>query len=266
VINRRFGNEDGERGEVYLKSPAELALMRRAGHLLERILREVCDAAVEGTTTLELDRLAYDRIRKAGARPGFLKLYDFPNTLCISLNEEVVHGIPSKRRLCEGDIVSIDCGLILDGFFADSAWTVAVGKISPEAERLLKVTRQALDDGIAAISATGRVSDIGAAVERTAHAAGYHITENYTGHGLGMKLHEEPKVYNTAEPRGIRLRAGMTLAIEPMINAGTSRTRELSDGWTVVTEDGSLSAHFEHTVAIVANGVEVLTRSGNFKY
>lgn len=245
--------------EIYLKSPSEIAIMRRAGHLLSGIMKEVCAAAVEGVTTLELDRLAFSRIKEAGAKPGFLNLYDFPNTLCISMNEEVVHGIPSKRKLKAGDIVSIDCGLVLEDFFADMAYTVPVGTVSEEARLLLEVTKNSLEAGIAAAQIGGRVSDIGEAVEKVVKAAGFHVVDQYTGHGLGRKLHEEPKVYNTAKPRGPRIGHGMTLAVEPMINVGTSKTRELEDGWTVVTLDGSLSAHYEHTIAITREGVEILT-------
>ena len=256
-----FRQRRHERGsnEVYLKSAAEIAIMRRAGRLLRGIIREVTEAAVEGVTTLELDRLAYMRIKEARAIPGFLGLYDFPNTLCISVNEAVVHGIPTKRRLVEGDLVSIDCGLILEGYFADTAYTVPVGRISPVAERLLRTTRESLDAGIAAARVGGRVGDIGAAVERMVHAAGFHCVEGYCGHGVGRSCHEEPQVYNTSQERGKRIASGLTIAIEPMVNVGTSETRELEDGWTVVTADGSLSAHFEHTVAITDAGVEILT-------
>jgi methionyl aminopeptidase len=245
--------------QIYLKSNAELAIMRKAGRMLEQVLREVREAAVEGVTTGELDRIAFSRIKALRARPGFKGLYDFPATLCISINEEVVHGIPGKRKLQNGDIVSIDCGLIWQDFYADSAFTVGVGAISEEAQRLLDVTLHSLWAGISAAKVGGRVSDIGAAVEQVVTGAGFHITENYTGHGLGRKLHEEPKVHNTALPRGPRISSGMTLAVEPMVNVGTSRTEELSDGWTVVTADRSLSAHFEHTIAITHSGLEILT-------
>ena len=246
---------------IYLKSEAELAKMRKAGLMLEQVLAEVSAAAVEGVTTAELDRIAFSRIKAMKAKPAFKGLYDFPATLCTSFNEEIVHGIPGKRKLASGDILSIDCGLIHDGFYADSAVTVAVGTISAEARRLLDVTLDSLWAGIHAAAPGGRVSDIGAAIERTVRAAGFFPTENYTGHGIGRKLHEDPKVFNTAEPIGPKLSPGMTLAVEPMINIGTSDAMELSDGWTVVTRDRSLSAHFEHTIAITAQGVEVLTCS-----
>ncbi|MCC5877160.1 MAG: type I methionyl aminopeptidase [Candidatus Sumerlaeia bacterium] len=247
------------RNEVYLKSAEEIDAMRRAGHLLGRVIKEVVGAAVEGVTTLELDKIAYSRIKEAGATPGFLGLYDFPNTLCISMNEEVVHGIPGKRKLVSGDIVSIDCGVILDGFFADRAYTVGVGKISEEAARLLEVTRESLRAGIAAAKVGGRVGDIGAAIEKTVKRGGFHVVEDYTGHGIGRKLHEDPKVFNNGRERGRRIGHGLTLAIEPMVNVGTGATEELKDGWTVVSKDRSLSAHFEHTVAVTRDGVEILT-------
>lgn len=233
--------------------------MRRAGYLLRGILREVADMACEGITTIELDRLAHARIKEAKATPAFLGLYDFPSTLCISINEEIVHGIPGKRKLAEGDIVSIDSGLILEGFYADTALTVGIGRISEEAERLLGATREALDAALGAAKVGGRVGDIGAAVEKVVRRAGFHVVEDYTGHGIGRELHEEPKVYNTGQERGRRIGHGMTVAIEPMVGVGTGATRELEDGWTVVTRDRSLAAHFEHTVAITREGVEVLT-------
>jgi len=249
----------GEDGKLYLKSSGELAVMRRAGHLLQRIMHEVWDIITPGITTLELDKLAHSRIKASGAKPGFLNLYNFPNTLCISVNEAVVHGIPGKRKLIEGDIVSIDCGLILQGFYADTAFTVPVGHVSAEAEKLLQVTKASLQAGINAAQPGGRVGDIGAEVERVVQAAGFTCVEDYTGHGIGRELHEEPRVYNTSKERGRRLVPGMTMAIEPMVNAGGHATRELDDKWTVVTADNSLSAHFEHTVAITNNGVEILT-------
>ncbi len=252
-------SEEAQEDRIYLKSADEVAVMRRAGHLLGRIIREVLENVDEGVTTIELDKLAYRRIREAGAIPGFLGLYNFPNTLCISVNEQVVHGIPDKRRLKSGDIVSIDCGLILDGFFADHAWTVGVGKLDPEAERLLQVGEEALFRGIDAARYAGRVGDIGRAIEEHVTRAGFSVVEEYTGHGIGRRCHEDPKVYNTGTRRGKRMGQGLTLAIEPMVNIGSGRTKELADGWTVVTADGSLSAHFEHTVAIGQEGTEILT-------
>lgn len=244
---------------IYLKSSAEIAIMRRAGHMLQRIIREVVESVDVGVTTLELDKLAHSRIKEAGAIPAFLGQYDFPNTLCTSLNEQVVHGIPNRQKLRDGDVLSIDCGVILEGFYADTAYTVGVGKISDEAAHLMKITRRALYAGIDAARVGNRVGDIGRAVEKIVHGAGYHCIDNYTGHGIGRTLHEDPKVYNTSVERGKRIGNGLTIAIEPMVALGTSQTRELEDEWTVVTADGSLAAHFEHTVAITHEGVEILT-------
>ncbi len=254
-----FGQKKDKKPGLYLKSPDELAIMRRAGHLLQRIIHEVVDAAEEGVATLELDKIAYSRIREAKAVPGFLGLYDFPNTLCISINEEIVHGVPGRRKLKQGDLVTIDCGLIIDGFYADTAYTVGVGEISEESQRLLRATRDSLYAGIEAARVGGRVGDIGSAVEKVVYEAGFHCIEEYTGHGIGRELHEEPKVYNTSRERGKRIPNGLTIAIEPMVGVGTGETEELEDGWTVVTKDRSLAAHFEHTVAITDQGVEILT-------
>jgi methionyl aminopeptidase len=262
---RHLKERDGGGKQLYLKSAGEIAIMRRAGHLLQRVIHEVVESAHEGVTTNELDALAHARIKEAGAKPGFLGLYDFPKTLCISINEQVVHGIPGKRRLKNGDLVSIDCGLVLDGFYADTAYTVGVGKVSAEAQKLLDVTRASLAAGIRAAKVGGFVGDIGRAVEQVVSAAGFHCTDGYSGHGLGRQLHEEPSVPNDGKSRIMRVRAGMTLAIEPMVNIGTSAVKELEDGWTVVTEDGSLSAHFEHTIAITHAGVEVLTLDPGWK-
>lgn len=244
---------------LYLKSADEIERMRRAGRLLQRVIRRVAAEAQEGVTTLELDRLAYSLIREAKAAPAFLNLYGFPNTCCISVNEEVVHGIPSKRKLRSGDLVSIDCGLVLDGFFADTAYTVGVGELSATASGLVRATQEALEAGIAQAVAGNRVGDIGQAVEDVVRRYGFHCAEDYTGHGIGRHLHEEPKVFNNGRSRGLRMRPGLVLAIEPMVNVGTGVCVELSDGWTVVTKDRSLSAHFEHTVAVTERGAEVLT-------
>lgn len=244
---------------LYLKSAEEIARMRRAGILLHRVMKELTTACVEGMTPLELDKLAYSRIKQAGARPAFLRLYGFPNTLCVSLNDAIVHGIPTNRKFAPGDIVSIDCGLALDGFYSDMAWTVGVGTITREAEQLLRVTEESLHAGIAQARPGNRIGDIGAAIQAVYSPHGYHAAEDYTGHGIGRHPHEEPKVLNTGEERGRRIQPGLVIAIEPMINIGTGKTRELKDGWTVVTADGSLSAHFEHTVAVTEDGPIVLT-------
>jgi methionyl aminopeptidase len=219
--------------------------------------------AKPGVSTQELDRIAEEFIRRhPGARPSFKGLYDFPATLCTSINQEVVHGIPSARRILkEGDLLSVDVGVWLDGLHADSAATFPVGRVSPEAERLLQVTQQALAAGIAQAKAGNHVGDIGHAVQEVAEKAGYSVVRELVGHGIGSAFHEEPQVPNYGKPkRGPRLTEGMTIAIEPMLNAGGPEIRTLDDKWTVVTEDGSLSAHFEHTVAIGDNGARVLTR------
>lgn len=246
-----------------LKSRAEIEKMRRAARILQRVILEVVNTAEVGLTTLELDRLAHSRIKEAGARPAFLNMYGFPKTLCISINEEVVHGIPNKKRTLEdGDIVSIDCGVWLDGFFADTAYTVGVGRVDPKAQRLMEVTQRSLDLAIGQCLPGNRLGDIGAAVQECVEGAGFAVIKGYTGHGIGRNLHEKPKVENQGRAgRGERLRPGMVLAIEPMVAMGAGDTEELEDGWTVVTRDRSLAAHFEHTIAILEDGPEILTRS-----
>jgi methionyl aminopeptidase len=256
VFNRRQKRPEG----IYYKSDAEIARIRRAGRILHAVLAEVSQAVQPGVTTSELDRLARTRIREAKARPAFLGQYGFPATLCVSINEEVVHGIPSKRRLQEGDIVSIDCGVVFDGFFSDSAVTVPVGKVSEEAQRLMDVTKHSLELAIAQCQPGNRTGDIGWAVEQYVTSHGYSVVEGYGGHGVGRKIHEEPKVDNVGPPgTGERLRRGLVIAVEPMVNIGTGETEELEDEWTVVTKDGRWSAHFEHTIAITADGYEILT-------
>ncbi len=255
-------NKSGSRpNAIELKSAAEVEIMRRAGRLLAQVLQKVAEQAREGVSTLALDRLARDLIMQAGARPAFLGYEGFPATLCVSINEEVVHGIPSARRiLAAGDLVSIDCGLILEGFFADMAVTVGIPPLTPMAERLMKVTREALMAAIGAVRPNARLGDLGAAVESVVNPHRFGIVQEYTGHGIGRNLHEPPKIPNYGRAgTGIRLQEGMTLAIEPMINEGTARTLVLDDDWTVVTEDGGKSCHFEHTVAVTAQGAEILT-------
>lgn len=249
---------------IVLKSRREIDLMRKAGILLQAVLHETCAAVAPGATTLDLDKIAKAKILAGGGKPSFLRLYGFPNTLCISVNREIVHGIPSARRvLQEGDIVSIDCGVNIGGWHADAAWTVGVGKVSDEAQRLMRVTRECLDRALAVCLANNRLGDIGWAVQQHAEASGFHVVENYGGHGIGRKVHEDPRVENVGQPgTGARLRPGMVLAIEPMIAAGTGETEELDDDWTVVTLDGSLAAHYEHTVAITDKGPEILTLPG----
>ena len=235
--------------------------MRVANELVADILDELRHLVKPGVTTVELDRFAESRALEAGARPAFKGYRGFPATLCTSVNDEVVHGIPSpKRVLGEGDIVSIDMGVHLDGFYGDAAVTIPVGRVSDGAARLLDVTEAALWQGIAYAKVGGRVSDIGHAVQAHVEAAGFSVVREFVGHGVGAALHEEPQVPNYGPPgKGPRLSEGVVLAIEPMVNAGRPAVRVLSDGWTAVTRDGSLSAHFEHTVAVTAEGPMVLT-------
>jgi methionyl aminopeptidase len=247
---------------ITIKSPREIETMARAGHIVAETLALMRRSVRPGVSTLELDDLAEEFIRShPGARPSFKGLYGFPKTLCTSINEEIVHGIPSARRvLRHGNIVSIDVGVHLEGLHADSATTVPVGEVSPEANRLLAVTQECLVAGIAQARIGNHVGDIGHAVQQLAEAAGFGVVRELVGHGIGTQFHEEPQVPNHGQPkRGPRLLEGMTIAIEPMITAGHYATRTLPDKWTVVTADGSLAAHFEHTVAITANGPRILT-------
>jgi len=247
---------------VTLKSAREIAVMARAGDILARTLARLRALVRPGITTEDLDAEAEAFIRShKGARPSFKGLYGFPKTLCVSIDEEIVHGIPSpKRVLREGSIISIDCGVFLEGLHADSATTVAVGAIAPEAQRLLDVTERCLEVGLAAAVLGNHVGDIGHAVQTVAEAAGFGVVRELVGHGIGSRFHEDPQVPNFGSPkRGPRLQAGMTLAIEPMITLGSPETRTLDDKWTVVTADGSLAAHFEHTVAVTPEGPQVLT-------
>jgi methionyl aminopeptidase len=245
---------------IICKSPAEIEKMRASNGLVADVLAHLATLVAPGVTTLELDTEAEKLVRAAGAEPAFKGYRGFPNTLCVSVNEEVVHGIPAKRKLVEGDIISIDMGVKLNGFFGDSAVTLPVGRISPEAARLLRVTEESLEKAIEHVRIGGRVSDIGHAIQQHVEAAGYSIVRQFVGHGIGASLHEEPQIANYGAPgRGPRLAEGMTLAIEPMVNMGRDAVKVLSDGWTAVTKDGSLSAHFEHTVAVGRDGPLVLT-------
>jgi methionyl aminopeptidase len=242
---------------ITIKSPREIETMAAAGRVVAETLALVARTVRPGISTEELDRMAEGFIRShPGAKPSFKGLYDFPATLCTSINQEVVHGIPSSKRVLEpGDLLSVDVGVWLDGLHADAAATFPVGKVSPDAERLLAVTRQALTAGVAEARAGNHVGDIGHAVQQVAEGAGYSVVRELVGHGIGSSFHEDPQVPNYGKPRrGPRLVPGMTIAIEPMVNAGAAEIRTLEDKWTVVTEDGSLSAHFEHTVAISENG------------
>jgi methionyl aminopeptidase len=247
---------------VTLKSSREVEIMARAGRIVAGTLARMGEIVRPGMTTEDLDAEAERFIRSHdGAVPSFKGLYGFPKTLCTSVDEEIVHGIPSTRKVLEdGSIVSVDVGVQLEGLHADSATTLAVGRISPEAERLLRVTRECLAAGIAQARLGNHVGDIGHAVQQVAEGAGYGVVRELVGHGIGTRFHEEPQVPNYGAPRrGPRLLEGMTLAIEPMITLGSPLTRTLGDKWTVVTADGSLAAHFEHTVAITADGPRILT-------
>lgn len=245
---------------ISIKTAAQIEAMRRAGRLVARTLAEVGAAVRPGVTTGELDALAESIIRKAGGTPSFKGYHGFPASVCASLNGEIVHGIPSQRVLHEGDILSLDIGAILHGWHGDSAVTLPVGSVSPEAERLMQAGREALAAGLAAARAAAHLSDIGAAIEACAQRYGFGVVREYVGHGIGRRMHEEPQVQNYGPAgQGPILRPGMTLAVEPMLNAGRPETRVLDDKWTVVTADGSLSVHFEHTIAITEEGVDILT-------
>jgi methionyl aminopeptidase len=245
---------------IVCKSAAELARMRAANVLVADVLAELREMVRPGVTTAQLDQFAEGRLRAAGAVPAFKGYHGFPATLCTSVNEEVIHGIPAPRALHEGDIVSIDLGVVLDGFYGDAAITVPVGRITDEAAGLLRVTEEALYLGIERARIGGRVSDIGHAVQRHVEAHGFSVVREFVGHGVGMSLHEEPQVPNYGPAgRGPRLTEGMTLAIEPMVAMGRAAVKVLGDGWTAVTKDHSLAAHFEHTVGITGAGPVILT-------
>jgi methionyl aminopeptidase len=252
---------------IVYKSPPEIEKMRRAGRIVAGTIDAVLAAVAPGKTTADLDRVAETYIREQGAIPSFLGYGrpPFPASICTSLNEEVVHGIPSPERvLREGDLLSLDFGAIWEGFHGDSAVTVFVGEPpSSEAEKLVRVTQEALDAGIAQIRPGGRLSDISHAVEQTVLGAGFEVVREYVGHGIGRAMHEDPQIPNYGSPgRGPELRPGLVIAVEPMVNVGGWQTRLLADDWTVVTADGSLSAHFEHTIAVTEDGHEVLTARG----
>ena len=251
---------------IVTKSPPEIQKMRSANSLVAEILTELRSVVQPGVTTLDLDTLAEDRVRAAGAVPAFKGYHGFPSTLCTSINDEVVHGIPSSRALQSGDVVSIDLGVVIDGFYGDSAVTVPVGSISAEAEMLLEVTQEALNRSISKAQPGGYVSDLGHAVQQYVEAHGYSVVREFVGHGIGTNLHEDPQVPNYGVPgQGARLTDGMVLAIEPMVNVGGAAVKVLDDGWTAVTKDGSLSAHFEHTVAITSDGPLVLSQPFGLK-
>ncbi len=245
---------------IICKSPVELEKMRAANQLVAQVLEELAAMVAPGISTADLDAAAESKVRAAGAEPAFKGYRGYPATLCASVNEQVVHGIPNRKAMKSGDIISLDMGVKLDGYYGDSAVTVPVGAVSDEVKWLLRVTQEALDAGIAQIKVGGRISDIGHAIQKYVEAHGYSVVREFVGHGIGASLHEEPQIANYGEPgRGPRLVEGMTLAIEPMVNMGKAAVKVLSDGWTAVTKDGSLSAHFEHTVAVTKNGPDVLT-------
>ncbi len=249
------------RERIELKSRDEIERIREAGLVVHEVLEELARSVAPGVTTAELDRLAEARTRERGAVPAFKGYHGYPASLCISVNDEVVHGIPSPGRvLRRGDIVGLDFGVVLHGFYGDAARSVPVGEASPEALRLLATTREALGRAIAAASAGARLGDLGAAVQGLVESRGYSVVRDFVGHGIGRRLHEPPQVPNFGvSGTGVRLRPGMVLALEPMVNAGGPEVVTLEDGWTAVTADGSLSAHFEHTVAVTDDGPEILT-------
>ena len=250
---------------ISLKSPREIEVMRRANLVVAEVLQELKRCVAPGITTLDLDAIAEEMTLKKNAIPAF-KGYNvagriYPRCLCASVNEEIVHGIPANRALREGDIVGLDYGVIYEGFYGDSAITVGVGRVSEEAQRLMEVTEQSLAEGIDQLREGKRLGDFGSVVQRRAESAGYSVVRAFVGHGIGKKLHEEPPVPNYGEPdRGLRLKEGMVLAVEPMVNVGGYEVEIKEDGWTAVTKDGSLAAHFEHSVAITKNGPYILSQ------
>ena len=245
---------------IVCKSAAELEKMRAAGRVVARVLDAVSARVAPGVTTLELEAVAEKEIAAAGAQPAFKGYHGYPCVLCTSVNDEVVHGIPSERKLQAGDVVSIDVGVKLDGFFADAATTVALEPVRPEVQKLLQVTREALEKAIAAMRPGASLADVSEAVQRHVEANGFGVVREFVGHGIGRALHEDPPIPNFGPPQmGPRLEAGMVLAIEPMVTMGGHEVEVLGDGWTAVTKDRSLAAHFEHTIAITDRGTEVLT-------
>jgi methionyl aminopeptidase len=252
---------------IIIKSEKEIATMRQAGRIVAEVLKELCERIKPEMKTKELDIIAERELKRRGAVSSFKGYRGFPASLCISVNDEIVHGIPGERVLNEGDIVSLDFGVVYQGFQGDAALTVGVGEVSPEARRLIETTRDCLENGIAAARAGATLGDISAAIQDYAESRGYSVVREYTGHGIGREMHEDPQIPNCIEPpyglkpgTGPVLKKGMTLALEPMLNIGDWRTRVAGDHWTVLTADGSLSAHFEHTIAIDNIEPEVLTR------
>ena len=252
------------RNMIIYKTPEEIEIMREAAQIVSRTLGLIAKHVKPGVTPLELDKIAEDYIRTQDAIPGFLGLYDFPNTLCISINEAVVHGIPTDTPLKDGDIISVDCGAIYKEYYGDHAYTFEVGNVTPKIKKLLKVTRECLDLGVAAAKVGNRIGDIGFAIQQHAEKNGYGVVRDLVGHGLGKTMHEEPQVPNYGRRgKGKKILNGLTIAIEPMINMGTEKVVQLDDHWTIVTEDGLPSAHYEHDIAVVNGVPEVLS---TFKY
>lgn len=246
---------------IIIKSPAEIAVLREAGHVLAEIMEELKRSLKSGMTTQEVDSYAEALILARRVIPAFKGYRGFPGCICISVNEEVVHGIPGEKKICEGDIVSLDCGIVHEGYYSDTAVTVPVGEIKPEIKDLLKVTEESLHAGIEQARAGNHLSDISHAIEKYVQPHGFGIVKQFVGHGIGKNLHEDPEIPNFGPPhQGPVVEEGMVFAIEPMVNLGTWQTQILSDGWTVVTKDEKPSAHFEHTVAVTKNGPEVLTK------
>jgi methionyl aminopeptidase len=248
---------------IVCKSQSEIDKMRKSGRIVREILDELRGMVAPGVTTMDLEKAAEQKIKNSGAKPAFKGYYDYPCVLCTSVNEEIVHGIPSEKRVLKaGDIVSIDCGVVLDGYYGDAAITVAVGdSVSPERQKLMEVTEQSLYKAIEQVKIGNKVSDIGAAVQEYVEANGFSVVREFVGHGIGTKLHEEPQVPNfRSRGADTRLREGMVLAIEPMVNSGRPEARVLDDKWTAVTADGSSSAHFEHCVAVTRDGPLILTQ------
>jgi methionyl aminopeptidase len=248
---------------IVCKSASEIQKMRRSGHIVRQVLNDLKAMVGPGVTTMDLERAADHKIKELGAKPAFKGYYDYPCVLCTSVNEEIVHGIPSEKRvLKDGDIVSIDCGVVLDGYYGDAAITVPVGDgLNPQIRKLLEVTEASLYRGIEQARIGNSVGDVGAAVQEHVEAAGFSVVREFVGHGIGTRLHEEPQVPNFgARGHGARLREGMVLAIEPMVNFGKPEARVLGDKWTAVTADGSFSAHFEHCVAVTKDGPVILTQ------
>jgi methionyl aminopeptidase len=247
---------------IVCKSKAEIEKMRHSGRIVRQVLDYVRSLVAPGVSTMDLERAAEKEIEELGAKPAFKGYYDYPCVLCTSINQEIVHGIPSEKRMLKaGDIVSIDCGVVLDGYYGDAAITIPVADVTPDVKKLLEVTEASLYRGIEAVRMGNTVGDVGAAVQELVEANGFSVVREFVGHGIGTRLHEEPQVPNFGiRGHGARLREGMVLAIEPMVNFGKPGTRLLSDKWTAVTEDGSYSAHFEHCVAVTKNGPSILTK------